>query len=135
MTFFQMTKTVIKNLFRGPATLMYPAKPAKKTNLSRGHVSIKPEGCITCRSCQRKCPTGAICVEVKEKSWQIDNMRCVVCSACVDVCPTKCLTMETQYRAPLTARGGKEKYTVAGPKKKEPAAVADGAKPAVEKKE
>jgi ech hydrogenase subunit F len=134
MTFFQMTKTVIKSLFRGPSTLMYPAKPAKKTNLTRGHVSIKPEGCITCRSCQRKCPTGAICVEVKEKTWQIDNMRCVVCSACVDVCPTKCLTMETQYRAPLTARGGKETYTVAGPKKKEPAA-ADGAKPAEKPKE
>jgi formate hydrogenlyase subunit 6/NADH:ubiquinone oxidoreductase subunit I len=133
MTFFQMTKTVIKNLFSRPATLMYPAKPAKKTNLTRGHVSIKPEGCITCRSCQRKCPTQAICVEVKEKTWQIDQMRCVVCSACVEVCPTKCLTMETQYRPAMTARGGLDKYAVAGPKKKEPVA-ADGTKP-VEKKE
>jgi hypothetical protein len=42
--------------------------------------------------------------------------------------------METQYRAPLTARGGKETYPVAGPKKKEPA-VMDGAKPTPEKKE
>jgi formate hydrogenlyase subunit 6/NADH:ubiquinone oxidoreductase subunit I len=122
MTFFEMTKTVIRSLFSRPATLMYPAKPAKKTALSRGHVSINPEGCITCRSCQRKCPTGAICVEVKEKTWEIDNMRCVVCSACVDVCPTKCLTMETQYRAPITTRGARNKFPVAGPKKKEPAA-------------
>jgi len=123
MTFFEMTKTVVRSLFSRPATLMYPAKPAKKTSLSRGHVSINPEGCITCRSCQRKCPTGAICVEVKEKTWEIDNMRCVVCSACVDVCPTKCLTMETQYRVPITARGARNKVTVAGPKKREPAAA------------
>jgi ech hydrogenase subunit F len=123
MTLFEMTKTVLKSLFSRPATLMYPVKPAKKTSLSRGHVSINPAGCITCRSCQRKCPAGAICVDVKEKSWQIDNMRCVVCSVCVEVCPTKCLTMETQYRKALTARGGLDKYTVAGPKKKEPAAA------------
>jgi ech hydrogenase subunit F len=124
MTFFQMTKTVIKNLFSRPATLMYPAKPAKKTPLTRGHVKINPDGCITCHSCQRKCPTQAICVEVKEKTWQIDQMRCVVCSVCVDVCPTKCLTMDTQYRPAMTARGGLEKFTVAGSKKKEPAPAA-----------
>jgi formate hydrogenlyase subunit 6/NADH:ubiquinone oxidoreductase subunit I len=130
MTFFQMTKTVIKSLVSKPATLMYPGKPAKKTTLSRGHVSIDPSKCITCRICQRKCPAGAICVDVKEKTWQLDNMRCVVCSACVDACPTKCLTMETQYRKALTARGGLDKFTVAGPKKKEPAPAADVAKPA-----
>jgi ech hydrogenase subunit F len=134
MTFFEMTKTVLKSVFSRPATLMYPAKPAKKTPLTRGHVKINPDGCITCRSCQRKCPTQAICVEVKEKTWQIDQMRCVVCDCCVEVCPTKCLTMDTQYPAALTARGGVIKVTVAGPKKKEPVAAADGAaKP--EKKE
>ena len=135
MTFFQNTKTVIKSLFSRPATLMYPAKPAKITENTRGHVTINPAGCITCRTCQRKCPSQAIVVDVKEKSWQIDNMRCVVCAVCVDTCPTKCLTMDTQYRPAMTARGGVEKVTVAGPKKKEPAAApADRVKPA-EKKE
>ena len=134
MTFFQMTKTVLKSLFTRPATLMYPSKPANITPITRGHVSINPEGCITCRSCQRKCPTQAICVEVKEKTWEIDNMRCVVCSVCVDVCPTKCLTMETQYLKVLTTRGAKDKFPVAGPKKREPVATpaADAAKPAEE---
>jgi formate hydrogenlyase subunit 6/NADH:ubiquinone oxidoreductase subunit I len=130
MTLFQMTKTVIRSLFNRPATLMYPVKPAKKTTNTRGHVTIKPDGCITCRTCQRKCPSQAIIVDVKEKSWQIDNMRCVVCAVCVDTCPTKCLAMDNQYRPSMTARGGIEKYTVAGPKKKEPAAApADAAKP------
>jgi formate hydrogenlyase subunit 6/NADH:ubiquinone oxidoreductase subunit I len=64
-----------------------PAKPAKKTPLSRGHVTIDPAKCIICRSCQRTCPTQAICVEVKEKTWQIDQMRCIVCDCCAGVCP------------------------------------------------
>lgn len=135
MTLFENTKIVISSLFTRPATLMYPAKPAKKTANTRGHVIINPAGCITCRTCQRKCPTQAINVDVKEKTWEIDNMRCVVCAVCVDTCPTTCLTMDNQYRPAMTARGGIEKVTVAGPKKKEPAAApADGAKPA-EKKE
>ncbi len=131
MSFFQMTKTVLKNLFSRPATLMYPVKPAKKTDATRGHVKIDPTKCITCRICQRKCPTQAICVDVKEKTWEIDQMRCVVCAVCVDTCPTKSLTMDNQYRPAMTTRGGLEKFTVAGPKKKEPV-VADAAKPAKE---
>jgi ech hydrogenase subunit F len=106
MTYFEMTKTVVKSLFSRPATLMYPAKPAKRTNLTRGHVTINPDGCITCRSCQRKCPTQAICVEPKEKTWQIDRLRCIVCNCCVEVCPTKCLAMDTQYTAAMTTRAG-----------------------------
>jgi ech hydrogenase subunit F len=126
MTFFEMTGTVIRSLLKKPATLMYPVRPAKKVSLSRGHVTIDPENCILCRSCVRKCPTGAICVEVKEKTWQIDRLRCVVCNACVDVCPTKCLTMDTQYTAPMITRAGIWKTPVAGPKKKVPVAETAG---------
>jgi formate hydrogenlyase subunit 6/NADH:ubiquinone oxidoreductase subunit I len=116
----KMAKTVINSLFSRPATLMYPARPAKRTAVTRGHIVIDPANCITCRSCQRKCPTGAICVEVKEKTWQIDRLRCVICNSCVDVCPTKCLSMDPVYPKALTSRGGIYKIAVAGPKKKEP---------------
>jgi ech hydrogenase subunit F len=124
MVILKMAATAIKSLFSRPATLMYPARPAKRTSATRGHIVIDPANCITCRSCQRKCPTGAICVEVKEKTWQIDRMRCVTCNSCGDVCPTKCLTMDPAYTAALTARGGVYKVAVAGPKKKEPAPAA-----------
>ena len=128
MAYFEMTKTMLKSLFSRPATLMYPAKPAKKYSLTRGHVTIEPEKCIACGSCRRKCPTQAICVEPKEKTWEIDRLRCIVCACCVEVCPTKCLAMDTQYTAAMTTRGGLYKVTVAGPKKKEPAPVVDGKK-------
>ncbi len=121
MALFQMALTVLKNIASKPATLMYPVRSAKRTSETRGHIVIDPAKCICCRICHRKCPTGAICVEPKERTWQIDRMRCVICNSCGDTCPTKALTVDNAYTKALTARGGIEKFTVAGPKKKEPA--------------
>jgi len=104
MAFFEMTKTAIRTLLHAPVTIPYPAKPGKKTDLSRGHVTIDESRCISCGSCQRICPTQAIVVAKEAKTWQIDRLRCVVCRACVDVCPVKCLFMDTQYTAPMTSR-------------------------------
>ncbi len=105
MAFFEMAKIAIKTLVQSPATLMYPVRPAKKTEISRGHVTIDESRCISCGSCQRICPSQAIVVAKEAKTWQIDRLRCVVCRACVDVCPVKCLFMDTQYTAPVTTRG------------------------------
>jgi len=105
MAFFEMAKIAIRTLIHSPVTIPYPAQPAKMTDLSRGHVRIDESRCISCGSCQRVCPAQAIVVEKESKSWQIDRLRCVVCRACVDVCPVTCLFMDTQYTAPMTARG------------------------------
>lgn len=100
MGFFEISKTVIRSALGKPATLMYPYKGAKKFERSRGHVVNDINRCIFCAACHRKCPTKAICVDVKERTWEIDRMRCVVCNACVEVCPVKCLSMDNQYTAP-----------------------------------
>lgn len=105
MAFFEMAKTAVKSLVHRPATLMYPVGAAKKTEISRGHVTIDESKCISCASCQRVCPSQAIVVEKEAKTWQIDRLRCVVCRACVDACPVKCLFMDTQYSTPVTVRG------------------------------
>jgi len=105
MVFFEMVKTALKTVVRQPATILYPAQAAKKTSLSRGHVTIDESRCISCGTCQRKCPAQAIVISREEKTWQIDRLRCVVCNSCVDTCPVKCLFMDTQYSTPVTARG------------------------------
>lgn len=107
MTLFQMGKTIMKNLLSRPATLMYPKKLAKVFATTRGHVESDINRCIFCGTCQRKCPTVAICVNRDARTWEIDRFRCVACGCCVDVCPVKCLRMETNYMEPTLEPGMK----------------------------
>jgi ech hydrogenase subunit F len=125
MAFFEMAKTAMKTLIHRPATMRYPAEAAKKTALSRGHVTIEENRCISCGSCQRICPSQAIIVEKEAKTWQIDRLRCVVCRACVDVCPVTCLFMDTQYSPCVTTRGV-DIVTITYVKPVKPAAKGEG---------
>ncbi len=102
MGLFTFAKTVTATLMRKPATLNYPARPAKKYDLSRGHLTIDVEACKWCGLCSRRCPTQAIEVDRKGKTWEIDRFRCVVCNSCVEICPAHCLVMESTYLPPAT---------------------------------
>lgn len=102
MKSFRMTKTVIKNLLSGPATLMYPKKERTFTPITRGRVEIDIAKCILCGMCGRRCPTYAITVTKDSKEWQVDRLKCCICNLCVEICPVKCLSTESHY-APPTA--------------------------------
>ncbi len=104
MVFFEMVKTALRTVVQRPVTMLYPAQAAKKTALTRGHVTIDESRCISCGTCQRKCPSQAIVLNKDAKTWQIDRLRCIVCNSCVDTCPVKCLFMDTQYSSPVIAR-------------------------------
>jgi ech hydrogenase subunit F len=112
MAFFEMARIAMGTLFRSPATRKYPAVAAKKTPLSRGHVTIDESRCISCKICMKKCPAEAICVDKEAKTWTIDRLRCVVCNCCVEVCPVHCLFMDTTYSPALTEHGGIESITI-----------------------
>jgi ech hydrogenase subunit F len=122
MGLFEMAKTVTKSIIHGPATLMYPVKSAKKTPISRGHVTIDVSKCISCRLCMKKCPAQAICVEPKAKTWEIDRLRCVVCNSCVEVCPVKCLFMDNQYFPAMEQHSGRELFQITYVKPQRPEA-------------
>jgi formate hydrogenlyase subunit 6/NADH:ubiquinone oxidoreductase subunit I len=108
-----MTKTVLKNLFTGPATEPYPFVEKKFLSGTRGKVDIEIEKCIYCGICQRKCPTAAITVTKEPKTWAVNRMGCISCNACVEVCPKKCLVLNVKY----AACGEKPRQDIFGPEK------------------
>lgn len=100
MSYFSMSKFLLKNLFHGPYTEAYPGKQKESFPLTRGKIEIGIDKCIFCGLCERRCPTGAIKVEKAAGKWSIERFRCIQCNYCGEVCPKKCLTMENQYTAP-----------------------------------
>lgn len=103
MSFFKMTKTILQNLRKKPATRLYPiARREFKPNY-RGKIAINLDLCVYCSLCQKKCPTNAITVNMHDKNWTIDSFKCITCGYCVEACPKKCLQMENQYTTPAVA--------------------------------
>jgi formate hydrogenlyase subunit 6/NADH:ubiquinone oxidoreductase subunit I len=94
---FHLTKMSLRNLFKKPATKMYPVVAPTYTSRSKGHVTCDMKGCILCSICEKRCPTHAIAVNKPDETWSIDNFSCIQCLSCVRVCPRTCLTMEPDY--------------------------------------
>lgn len=105
MKFFNLAKTVLRNLFSSPVTRRYPFTPRNYYKNTRGKVSVTVSQCIFCGICQRKCPSAAIIVSKAEKKWTINRLRCIACNSCVENCPKHCLVMENQYSEVCTAKG------------------------------
>jgi len=104
MGVFTITRMIIRSLMKGPDTRRYPAVPAKKTPLTRGHLTIEIEKCIFCGLCSMHCPADAIIVTKAERTWYIDRMRCIVCGGCIEYCLKDCLHLDPEYLAPQVGR-------------------------------
>jgi formate hydrogenlyase subunit 6/NADH:ubiquinone oxidoreductase subunit I len=93
-----MLTTILKNLFTGHATRLYPVEKREPFNGAKGELKIDIDKCVMCTLCQVKCPSQCIGVDKKERNWQLDPFACVYCGVCVEVCPVKCLHQERAYR-------------------------------------
>ncbi|HEY3378859.1 MAG TPA: 4Fe-4S dicluster domain-containing protein [Armatimonadota bacterium] len=99
---FDMFSNIIKNLFAGPATRLYPFVKRKTFADVRGQITgIDPEVCIYCGICQRKCPALCITVDKATKTWTLDPYKCIVCGVCEEACPKHCINMTGEYRQPV----------------------------------
>lgn len=129
---FRMTKNILANAARKPATRHYPFVQREPFAGVRGELCIEIEKCIFCMTCARKCPSQCITVDAKAGTWTCDPMACVYCSICVEACPAKCLGMKPKHRAPTTERimmvhQGTPPKKKAKADKAEPGAVETGA--------
>ncbi|MBN1168214.1 MAG: 4Fe-4S dicluster domain-containing protein [Methanospirillaceae archaeon] len=102
MRAFTITRTIVRMLFRGPATIRYPKEPAQIKERSRGHITMDITTCIFCRLCEKNCISQAITVDKEERTWTIDRMRCIICGECVTACPKDCLRIDPRYHPPVT---------------------------------
>ena len=92
--------TMLANLFKKPVTIKYPAEPIDFPEGSRGHIEIEIDKCISCALCALNCPSGAIKVDRKARTWEINRMDCVQCGYCTMKCPKKCLHIVPGYTEP-----------------------------------
>ena len=56
--------------------------------------------CIFCGQCMRNCPSGAITVDRRARTWRINLEACVNCGTCIDNCPRKCLSLGCYLGSP-----------------------------------
>lgn len=97
----------LKNLFRKPITVQYPAETRPLPERYKGisfalthDPETGEENCIGCRLCEFICPSNVISVtQVRRgnrtyaETFYLDLSACLICELCVQVCPTDAIVM------------------------------------------
>jgi formate hydrogenlyase subunit 6/NADH:ubiquinone oxidoreductase subunit I len=116
----KMTREVLKNSMKKPATVRYPYVKIEMPAKFRGKLTFHAEKCIGCMACMRDCPSKAIKItKVGDKRFEceISLDKCVYCCQCVDSCIKKALEATPEFElAQLDRRKLKVIFHAAPPK-------------------
>ncbi|HUU76594.1 MAG TPA: 4Fe-4S dicluster domain-containing protein [Methanoregulaceae archaeon] len=119
MSSLPLIPELLRQLFRKPATNLFPAKyqppsvtgflqsvAAGKAELNppvatpqnfRGKIEYQRDGCIGCSLCVKVCPSYAIELLPETKRIRIWVDQCIFCSQCNDICPKGGLRMTDEF--------------------------------------
>lgn len=111
-----MLPTIVRNLFGGPATRMYPVTAREPFVRARGQITLTEELCDECGNCARRCPAVAIDIVKEKKEWILYPDRCIICEVCAEVCNRDAIQVLPKWGTPFYkrepivyhAKGGKE---------------------------
>lgn len=102
----------MKALVSPVVTVQYPREEIDISSNFRGHIDLVLDPkkntflCITCRMCQRSCPSECITVKGQKQPFEkkknlilfeLDFTKCSLCGTCVEVCPTNALEFSNEY--------------------------------------
>lgn len=101
----KMLGTVIKNLFGGPATRLYPFKDLREPFAgARGHIEFDESKCILCGNCARQCPAAAIEINKEKKELIFNPAHCIICEVCVQACRKDAISTINKWRTPFYSK-------------------------------
>ncbi|MDA3936836.1 MAG: 4Fe-4S binding protein [Actinomycetota bacterium] len=108
-------RITMRNMLRGPITVMYPYEKLELPERSRW--AVRPvyfdngdPMCTACMACVRTCPDHILDLEVttaEDKSKHIDRFSyevgaCMMCGLCVETCPFDAIVMSHEYELAVT---------------------------------
>ena len=96
-----MLPTILKNLFTGYATRLYPVEVREPFEKARGHITFNDDKCILCGACALRCPAVSIEIDKEKKELTFFPARCIVCEVCVQACPTDAIDLIYKWRTPF----------------------------------
>jgi formate hydrogenlyase subunit 6/NADH:ubiquinone oxidoreductase subunit I len=100
-----IVKEVLSNLFKKPATVMYPVEYRRPPQRFRGRLVWNDDLCIRCNMCERDCPADVLHFVRRDpemldkRDKPIEDMiaimeRCIYCGQCEWVCPKDAIRFE-----------------------------------------